>query len=392
MSLSPRQRPDGILKVSGFGRITAALVSATVGVAINNYSETGVRGLVFLTTIAAVFSATQWLRRFPGTPLTRYASRIALCLALVTAVAATFTGAAISGALTAIAAILTIGAILIAADMSSAVAMLTATSYMGVAIGCFGLATTMFSQSRSAVAAGCLIFGLAALVRGWAAFATSRRLKKRSIIAVPLAATIFGTILLFQGSTLPGIFCVAFGLYQGFYPLQLRLAARDLQRHEVLQRKVRELLDATSDRELLQKRMMLLYREEAHSPLPGLALGLATLTTYSATVVSLLWMAVSEKASAAIVGAVLLGHANLTELIIIFRGGSLRLSNTATASMALSVFGVFALFSESGVLGVALTFLGLAGFATIYLAMRNIGKEWLAAHFRRLTTPLPPKS
>jgi hypothetical protein len=100
------------------GKITAGLAGAAGGMAINDLSRTGVRGLASVAALAGVVSAAFWLRGLDRRAwLPRYASWLFLIPAGLAALAAAFTQGPGAGWLTGVAVVLVLGGVLSAAGL-----------------------------------------------------------------------------------------------------------------------------------------------------------------------------------------------------------------------------------------------------------------------------------
>ena len=105
------------------GRLTSGLVGLAGGMAVNDLSGTlGYRGLSGVLAVAGVAAAATWVRGLDARALLpRYAPWLLLTPAAVVATIAAFSARPAAGTLTAVAVILTMGAVLLATSLMAAV-------------------------------------------------------------------------------------------------------------------------------------------------------------------------------------------------------------------------------------------------------------------------------
>lgn len=121
------------------GRLAACVASAAVGIAINNVSNrVSPPEIALAFTLSGVLMAGAYIRRLPsGAGLYRYAPRLFLApagfaVAIAAAMAAfTFSSGTIVNILTALAAVLTVGAVLTTRELASAVNLLFVAAFIG---------------------------------------------------------------------------------------------------------------------------------------------------------------------------------------------------------------------------------------------------------------------
>src|SRR5450756_1260586 len=140
--------------------LTTALTGAAGGMAVNDFSGTlGYRGLAGVFALAAVLAAANWLRTLdPRGPLARHVPWLFLAPAAVAAIIAAFIQGHAAGIFTAIAVILTTGAVFLSAEIGAAAGLLVGVAVIGLGV--------VITGAGAMLAEGATLTGLAFIGAG----------------------------------------------------------------------------------------------------------------------------------------------------------------------------------------------------------------------------------
>lgn len=195
------------------GRLATYIASFAGGMAANDLSGTlGYPGLAGAISFLGVVTAALWIRKLdPCAPLARYAPRLFLVPAGCAAVIAAFMSGSAVSILTFFAALLTVGAVLLARELESAGRQLA-----GAGIIAFGAAGTSFGTARIVGhnvqgGAGVLALGIALVVAGAAIIAGRAVLGGSVLITIGALVILAGTTVIGSDEGLTGAAGMALG-------------------------------------------------------------------------------------------------------------------------------------------------------------------------------------
>jgi hypothetical protein len=343
--------------------LASALVGATSGTAVNNYSETGIRGLLIVASVAGVLVVTRKLRTFPGTRLFRYSLALLLALAASLSVAAAFAGGR-GWILLVLAGVCTLGAMLLATDPSAAIALFASTATIAGGSACVNIGWR--SLETSTPSAVCwLIIGAAALTRGLGRLSGNRRIITITSPAIPAAMVACGIIFLSVDRVLLGLVFLGFGISWLTTPITIRRQAEQNRQMQHLRREVRRLQEVhRGDLVTLQLEMMALYRNtKLGGRIPvavDVGANIVLFIMVTSSTVALVWLAIRDRQPAVVAGAFFVAILNIGEILVISRRTSITTVNSLSNAGAYLAFGVIAVVSSQRLLGVALLALGLS--------------------------------
>lgn len=193
-------------------------MGAAGGMAIADLSGTlGYRGLAGVLAVAGVLAAATWVRGLDARAwLPRHARIMFLVPAAAVAAAAVFTPRAPGGALTAVAVILTAGAVLLNTDLLFAALMLASTAMagLGTAYVCYGIWAVLFLNRDVLGTAGTIEMGVMFTALGAAAVGFGvASMANQNLLLEPLALMRRSGKPLGVGLIAVGIFTVVTGVW-----------------------------------------------------------------------------------------------------------------------------------------------------------------------------------
>jgi hypothetical protein len=179
------------------GKLTALLVTFAGGMAVNDLSSTlGYRGLAGVLAIFGVVAAATWIRQLDaGAWLSRRASRLFLTPAAAVAVAAAFSPGPSAGILTAVAAILTAGAVLVATELETAVELLSRAALGGAGVAFIGIGMTLLTSRHVLAGTMFIALGVTFIGTGVALLADRQALIGAAVMANGMAFIMLGVAL-----------------------------------------------------------------------------------------------------------------------------------------------------------------------------------------------------
>ena len=180
------------------GKLTGFLITFAAGMMVNDLSNTlGYRGLVGVIAIAGVAAAARWICQLDARAwLPRRASSLFLTPAAAVAVAAAFSPGRSADALTALAIILTAGAVLVATDLEIAVELLSRAAISGAGVAFIGSGMTLLADRHVLVGAALIGLGVAFIGTGVALLADRRAFIGAAVIASGVAFIMLGVVLI----------------------------------------------------------------------------------------------------------------------------------------------------------------------------------------------------
>jgi hypothetical protein len=196
---------------SWLGKLATGLAGFVGGMAVNDFSGSlGYHGLLVVVTLTAVITAAAWIRGLhPLARLSRHAPWLFMTPAAGLAVIAAFTSGPAVSILTAIAAILTLGAVLMTKELLSAAVLFD--SAARIAIGAvvieYGLVAfashqALMGASSMALGAGLITYGAAAIAERDALMDMAK--SAQAIAAIPFAIALAVGHDVHMGGTLSG--------------------------------------------------------------------------------------------------------------------------------------------------------------------------------------------
>lgn len=198
------------------GRLATYIASFAGGMAVNDVSGTvGYPGLAGAVALSGVVTAAVWIRGLdPRARLARYAPPIILLLAGCAALFAAFSSGSTVSLWTGTAAVLTVGAVLIANELDSAATLLIAGGTIAVGVAIIAVGLTYITNGKVLLGAAFIAAG-ARLV----AFGLTRIADRKQLIRVPgrrqavarWAMPILGVVLIAFGAAFIGFGAVLAG-------------------------------------------------------------------------------------------------------------------------------------------------------------------------------------
>lgn len=195
------------------GRLSTGIAGFSGGMAVNDISGSlGYRGLAGAVALSGVVTAAVWIRGLdPRARLPRYASWVFLAPAGCAAVAATFSSGAVSRILAALAAVLTLGAVLSARELEAAAKLLTGAGLIAAGAGFIGLDSALITERQAPLGAAAILAGAAFVSFGAAVLAGRRMLRLVVSIAFGVATIVFGATFAVDRHVLLGVALIAVG-------------------------------------------------------------------------------------------------------------------------------------------------------------------------------------
>jgi hypothetical protein len=173
------------------GRLATYIASFAGGMAVNDVSGTlGYHGLAGAVALSGVVTAAVGIRGLdPRARLSRYAPRVFLMLAGCAAAIAAFSSGPIVSALTALAAVLTVGAVLVAKELESVALLLLWAAGIAGAAALIALGAALITHNDALLGAALIALG-AAIITAPAAGSTHHDTLFALAVIVGLAALI----------------------------------------------------------------------------------------------------------------------------------------------------------------------------------------------------------
>ena len=152
------------------GRLSTCIASFAGGMAVNDVSGAlGYHGLAGAVALSGVVTAAAWIRGLdPRARLPRYAPRLFLVPAGCAAAIAAFSSGSTLSILTALAAVLTVGAVLVAKELESAVRLLLGVALIALVAAPIAFGAALIAHREALVWVALIALG-AALIAGGAA-------------------------------------------------------------------------------------------------------------------------------------------------------------------------------------------------------------------------------
>ena len=179
------------------GRLATYLASFAGGMAVNDFSSSlGYHGLAGAVALSGVVAAATWIRGLnPRARLPRYAPWLFVIPAACLAAIAAFSSGPTVSILTAIAAVLTVGAVLVTKELLSAARLLRGVAFVALGAASIAFGSAALADRYALMGAASIVLGAAFIAYGAAAIADRDALMEMAksvyaIASIPLLIAI----------------------------------------------------------------------------------------------------------------------------------------------------------------------------------------------------------